>query len=164
MERPVSRRRHRAVRVDEQQENEANTPTLMNSTEKPLANGTDGSARGIWGYIIAILVVIGAAFTLLAQGVQIPLLQSNNHHEVSSIAVDEPTRLQDLHPEDHVYRPPKTIEFNWTVSSGMRRPDGVVKKVYLINGVLPLKSISRRSNLMCIRPLPGPDNRGKIRR
>ena len=39
-----------------------------------------------------------------------------------------------LHPEDHVHRPPTRIELHWSVSTGFRAPDGVRKRVYLING------------------------------
>ena len=38
-----------------------------------------------------------------------------------------------LHPE-HAYRPPRKISLYWTVTKGQRRPDGVDKTVYLING------------------------------
>jgi hypothetical protein len=43
----------------------------------------------------------------------------------------------ELHPEDHVYRQPVTHHLDWRITSGQRRPDGVLKKIYLINGVLP---------------------------
>lgn len=47
-------------------------------------------------------------------------------------ATDRP-RIK-LHPEDHVYRPPVTQHLNWRITSGLRRPDGVLKQIYLING------------------------------
>ncbi|KAI9663915.1 MAG: hypothetical protein M1821_007405 [Bathelium mastoideum] len=50
-----------------------------------------------------------------------------------------------LHPEDHVYRKPKTHHYNWTVTSGVRRPDGVAKHVYLINNQFPGPTIEGRA-------------------
>lgn len=38
-----------------------------------------------------------------------------------------------LHPEDHVYRKAQTIYHQWRITAGSRRPDGVLKTVYLIN-------------------------------
>lgn len=39
-----------------------------------------------------------------------------------------------LHPHEHSSRPPTTLVFNWTITSGLRSPDGVEKQVYLVNG------------------------------
>ena len=39
-----------------------------------------------------------------------------------------------LHPQKHASRPPTTLVFNWTITSGLRSPDGVEKQVYLVNG------------------------------
>lgn len=40
----------------------------------------------------------------------------------------------ELHPELHIHRGPVTQYLNWRVSSDYRRPDGVLKRVCLING------------------------------
>jgi hypothetical protein len=39
-----------------------------------------------------------------------------------------------LHPQDHVYREATTHQLDWRITAGYRRPDGVRKRVYLING------------------------------
>lgn len=39
-----------------------------------------------------------------------------------------------LHPQRHIFRQPRTIHLNWNVTKGTRRPDGVLKDIYLING------------------------------
>lgn len=39
-----------------------------------------------------------------------------------------------LHPQTHASRPLTTLVFNWTITSGLRSPDGVQKQVYLVNG------------------------------
>jgi hypothetical protein len=41
-----------------------------------------------------------------------------------------------LHPGDHVNRAPSTIRLTWKITAGTRAPDGVEKRVYLINGEL----------------------------
>ncbi|OAX81172.1 hypothetical protein ACJ72_04491 [Emergomyces africanus] len=52
---------------------------------------------------------------------------------------------QKLHPEAHIYRPATTIHLNWTVTADYRRPDGVLKRSYLINGHTPGPVIEARS-------------------
>ncbi|CAG8977769.1 hypothetical protein HYALB_00011154 [Hymenoscyphus albidus] len=50
-----------------------------------------------------------------------------------------------LHPDEHIYREPKTIKHVWTITKGLRSPDGVEKSVYLINGQFPGPLIEARS-------------------
>ncbi|KKA24127.1 Ferro-O2-oxidoreductase [Rasamsonia emersonii CBS 393.64] len=50
-----------------------------------------------------------------------------------TIADDTLTAEWHLHPEEHVYREPTTHQLDWRISAGYRRPDGVLKRVYLIN-------------------------------
>jgi len=50
-----------------------------------------------------------------------------------------------LRPEEHTQREPKRIELQWNVTTGIRRPDGVAKRVYLINGDFPGPTIEARS-------------------
>lgn len=52
----------------------------------------------------------------------------------------------ELHPGDHVYRPPATQHLDWRVTSGHRRPDGVLKEIYLINDLFPGPTIEARSS------------------
>ncbi|KAK5730896.1 hypothetical protein LTR15_000834 [Elasticomyces elasticus] len=63
------------------------------------------------------------------------------HEEVSSSLWDAIR----LHPEDHAYRLPTVIEHNWTISTGFRRPDGVLKQVYLVNDAFPGPTLGLRS-------------------
>lgn len=54
------------------------------------------------------------------------------------LALDTPLTEQlaiDLDPNHHATRPITTIVFNWTASVGTRAPDGVQKRVYLVNGM-----------------------------
>lgn len=50
----------------------------------------------------------------------------------------------DLHPNDHIHRPPTTIVQNWTITSDYRWPDGVKKRVYLVNGQFPGPTVECR--------------------
>lgn len=50
-----------------------------------------------------------------------------------------------LHPEYHATRPPKNVTLDWRVSAAMRSPDGVRKRVYLVNDVFPGPTIEVRS-------------------
>ncbi|GKU06594.1 multicopper oxidase family protein [Fusarium langsethiae] len=50
-----------------------------------------------------------------------------------------------LNPYKHASRPPTTLVFNWTVTSGLRSPDGVQKEVYLVNEKFPGPIIEARS-------------------
>lgn len=50
-----------------------------------------------------------------------------------------------LQPGNHIYRPATTIEYHWIVSTDFRAPDGVKKRVYLVNGVFPGPTVEVRS-------------------
>ncbi|TVY84216.1 Oxidoreductase ptaE [Lachnellula suecica] len=50
-----------------------------------------------------------------------------------------------LHPERHVARKPRTITLHWNITSELRSPDGVKKRIYLVNGQFPGPTIECRS-------------------
>ncbi|KAJ6440222.1 laccase IV [Purpureocillium lavendulum] len=50
-----------------------------------------------------------------------------------------------LHPKRHIFRQPRTIRLNWNITKEARRPDGVLKDVYLINGQFPGPTVEARS-------------------
>ncbi|KAJ5786692.1 uncharacterized protein N7503_011904 [Penicillium pulvis] len=50
-----------------------------------------------------------------------------------------------LHPEDHVYRQKTTQYLDWHVTKDVRRPDGVLKQIYVINNLFPGPTIEARS-------------------
>lgn len=57
-----------------------------------------------------------------------------------------------LNPQDHNSRPPKTFHHNWIITAALRRPDGVAKRVYLINDQFPGPTLEARSgDLLIIR-------------
>ncbi|KAK4552523.1 hypothetical protein LTR86_010367 [Recurvomyces mirabilis] len=50
-----------------------------------------------------------------------------------------------LRPHDHMYRPARRVQLDWEITKGRRRPDGVLKTVYLINDLFPGPTIEARS-------------------
>lgn len=69
----------------------------------------------------------------IVPGPLIPLGVPRQRHSKDEVAA----RPQiELHPENHVYRKSATQHLDWRVTTGYRRPDGVLKQVYLINGQL----------------------------
>ncbi|KAF5603210.1 L-ascorbate oxidase [Fusarium pseudocircinatum] len=91
-----------------------------------------------WKWIAALIVVA----LLSAIGILVAL-----HGLSSSRPSDDATGHLGyrLHPEDHASRPPTTISFNWTITAGTRSPDGVEKRVYLVNDEFPGPLIEARS-------------------
>jgi hypothetical protein len=104
----------------------------------------NGGAKGLWKqvkenavFILTTCMVLSAALLFLnAYHQLVPdfgLLSSLNHSSTESQSSE--THLdQFLHPQDHVYRKPRTIYQHWAITKGYRAPDGVKKLVYLING------------------------------
>lgn len=63
----------------------------------------------------------------------------NSHH-----AALESDRSR-LIPENHISRKPATTTHTWQITSGLRRPDGVLKRVFLINDDFPGPTLEARS-------------------
>ncbi|OAQ85964.1 laccase IV [Purpureocillium lilacinum] len=71
------------------------------------------------------------------------ITEPQSHAEpVDNLHDDDPSIL---HPQRHIFRQPRTIHLNWNVTKGTRRPDGVLKDIYLINGQFPGPTIEARS-------------------
>ena len=49
------------------------------------------------------------------------------------------------HPEEHIFRESSTLSYNFTITSAIRNPDGVMKRVYLVNGAFPGPTIECRT-------------------
>lgn len=68
------------------------------------------------------------------------LLTAHNNGGNSNISQSIPSPVKDafvLHPEKHIFRAPQKIQLRWNITREARRPDGVLKEVYLINGMCP---------------------------
>lgn len=63
----------------------------------------------------------------------------------------------ELRPEDHAYREPLTQHLDWKVTSDYLRPDGVRKRVYLVNGRMIERCVSC-SMLIWTRSIPRADH------
>jgi len=119
----------------------------LNLGDQPKPNRTKfrerkTSAKTNKSYIILLCPVVAGLFVLLVfwrqYSTPIRAITSvgihNADHEDNLLAPGTTTPAIKLHPEDHVYREPKTQHLDWTLSSRSIRPDGVLKRVHLING------------------------------
>ena len=61
------------------------------------------------------------------------------------IASSQPKMAIELDPTAHVFRSPETITHHWNITSDFLSPDGVKKKIYLVNGQFPGPTIECRS-------------------
>ncbi|RMZ86630.1 hypothetical protein DV736_g6142, partial [Chaetothyriales sp. CBS 134916] len=50
-----------------------------------------------------------------------------------------------LNPQNHVFRAPSTLKYNWEITKGFQSPDGVRKEVYLVNKHFPGETVEARS-------------------
>ena len=87
----------------------------------------------IAGCSLAACFLIGLVYFLQSPIFLAPLILPGHHQSIQDEAFTARPRIE-LHPEDHAYRAPETQYLDWQVTSGLRRPDGVLKRVYLING------------------------------
>lgn len=65
-----------------------------------------------------------------------PVVQVQNQGYGRSNDAEMRPRIE-LNPEDHAYRQPVTHYLDWRVTTGLRRPDGLLKQVHLINSEPP---------------------------
>lgn len=93
----------------------------------------------------------------------VPVNIPHVHHEVDLSTPGFAGPGIELHPEDHVYREPKAQRLDWVLSSKNIRPDGVLKRVHLINGKYEPHDPIEDSVLILGRSLPRTDHRGASR-
>ena len=116
--------------------------------EAELANPTSVQSRGpskltlAWTLICALLSISILLFYL--RGAWIPYFSRPNTALRVNKTESEGSSFR-LHPADHVYREPATIRQTWEITSGPLRPDGVLKRVYLINDQFPGPTVEARS-------------------
>lgn len=72
--------------------------------------------------VVSLLSIFGAIIT-----------SSGAREQFSENGQDTPLAYR-LHAREHASRLPTTLVFSWNVTAGLRSPDGVEKRVYLING------------------------------
>ncbi|KAM0490723.1 hypothetical protein ACHAP8_011268 [Fusarium lateritium] len=86
--------------------------------------------------VALIMVLLLSIFGVTIYGAQ---------EQVSETGQDTPLGYR-LHAQEHTSRPPKTLVYSWNITAGIRSPDGVEKRVYLINGQFPGPIIEVRSS------------------
>ncbi|KAI8608695.1 Cupredoxin [Chytriomyces sp. MP71] len=92
--------------------------------------------RSPW-FIISVLALVFVAAIGAAASVR---------HARPSPTPSSPKMLGlQLRPREHANRPPATLTFNWTITSGRRAPDGVEKGVLLVNDAFPGPLIEART-------------------
>ena len=78
---------------------------------------------------IASLILLAVLLVCMLAGIV-----HSNHALVAYTAQTDQLAIA-LDSKQHATRPAMTVVFNWTVSAGTRAPDGVQKRVYLVNGM-----------------------------
>ncbi|KAK2753874.1 hypothetical protein FQN55_000238 [Onygenales sp. PD_40] len=158
MERPSSRRR-----ITRQQHENQEPPGVLSLAQpgstadtngQKVANDGEPSSAKPWHRarsqllaILAVLVLLTIVLWILRQP-DIPNSPSKFTDIAESHRPDSSSPwpgILELHPEAHVFRAQTTIKLNWTVTAEYRRPDGVRKRIYLINGLFPGPTIEARS-------------------
>lgn len=97
------------------------------------------SSGGLYSLLLSSLLI----FVYLNVYNNIPIIVVPKQQKVLSEQMDQNKqgiladtfrpRLE-LHAEDHIFREPVAHHYTWHVTKAYRRPDGVKKEVYLING------------------------------
>ncbi|KAJ5948165.1 multicopper oxidase-domain-containing protein [Penicillium verhagenii] len=125
-----SHRHHHSFRCEEES---ASVPIVSRSKIRPWATGV------LLGALLIALIYLSRPDIYLWGSVS--TLQP--HHSTLSEAALRP--LIKLHHEDHAFRQPATLYMNWNVTKGLRRPDGVLKEIYLLNDLFPGPTVEARS-------------------
>lgn len=110
------------------------TQELPSYPPKMKTSGSSSRSCLTWSLVGTVLL---ALVYILRPNIHLPVSWIAPIHSQHSTPNEEESRLRPriaLHPEGHVFRSPTTHYLDWRVTSGRRRPDGVLKQVFLING------------------------------
>lgn len=133
---------------------EAEDARLIVAEEEAIDDSHDGSrkrdrSRWIRPLILAFMVLFLAMITFSSLSIVITTRFHSyglaTYNSTGNVLLGKEMRGIELHPENHVFRAPKTITHNWVVTSEYRLPDGVKKRVYLVNNEFPGPTIECRS-------------------
>ncbi|KAF1983374.1 multicopper oxidase [Aulographum hederae CBS 113979] len=100
----------------------------------------------LWISVIGLITFCAVLGLYFSQLVFFPELLFSGNSE-SSGKTEQASRGQlniSLHPELHTDRPAKAIHHQWRVSSEILSPDGVSKRIYLVNDAFPGPTIEAR--------------------
>jgi hypothetical protein len=92
------------------------------------------------GFLSGVLVLVVILMTLTSKLLLPATTPSDTHppQNVPSPGVEHQAAGIVLHPEWQIDRKPVSLFFQWNISQGIRAPDGVKKRVYLVNSELRL--------------------------
>lgn len=106
------------------------------SAVEPRSHKYDVEAKGTTTRSNGTSLWVSLGFVFVALLLTLPFLGYMRHVKVSSETSSPAKQLAiPLHPELHVSRGAKKLEFHWNVTLGTMAPDGVEKQVYLVNGL-----------------------------
>jgi hypothetical protein len=92
----------------------------------------------LWPLAACVLIALAYLQQTSTPNAWVPLPGlSQTHPKDSHSRLRDPDAVRPmikLHPDDHIYREPTTQHLEWVVTSDYLRPDGVLKRVYCING------------------------------
>lgn len=98
-----------------------------------------------WKTIIFVFLFLVTAAILL-KGVSYRDYLPDSHQSTSPEDAGPLGELDHvLYPASHRYREPTKLHHEWTITRSSRRPDGVLKDVYLVNGLFPGPVLEARS-------------------
>ncbi|KAL2391109.1 ferro-O2-oxidoreductase [Blastomyces gilchristii SLH14081] len=140
MERTSSRRRIRQPRGDLQDPPRVSSQPAQANTSSQAA----GWSRSYLASVVIFLVLV-VSFLGALRIPRSPPYYSSQNRVLGPTQQQQHPGAQRLHPEAHIYRTVRTIRLNWTVTAGYRRPDGVLKRIYLVNGQFPGPVVEARS-------------------
>ncbi|KAG0650862.1 Diphenol oxidase 1 [Hyphodiscus hymeniophilus] len=127
------------------------TQSLYPTGKKTSRDGVERRDLSRWlqpvGVVLGMLVLAIIAFT----SCDTLLRSSNLQFDVYNLFYIGGNRKSshgigiELHPANHVFRSQKTITHYWTITKDSISPDGVSKKVYMVNGEFPGPTLQCRS-------------------
>lgn len=116
-------------------------------------------------WIIALVALLLCVVYLSSRADFVPSFQIQEPYNLGTSNLNETLGIL-LHPQDHAYRRPKQLIQYWNITSEYRTPDGVLKKVYLINGQFPGPLIECRTgdrlSIHVTNQLRGPEEKISI--
>ena len=134
MERQSSRRRRSGPLAKcQKQDNENHEETIPHGLQK----SRPYHGVMIYSLIVCVLIILAYFHQNNTPDPLQSLLPSPWVQGKKNTTLHDPDSVRpriELHPEDHVYREPVTQRLDWRVTSDYLRPDGVLKRVYLVNG------------------------------
>jgi FtsP/CotA-like multicopper oxidase with cupredoxin domain len=131
---------------EEEGEDEERSIDLKVRNQKPSADHSRWlRPLGIALSALLFITIAGTSSSTLYQSFRYSSNSDDSHQTFNADASHDEMLGIRLHPQDHMSRPPTTLTHHWNITAGYRSPDGVRKKVYLVNDLFPGPTIECRS-------------------